>query len=288
MKPARLTLWVVPLALALVAGGCASNDDTPTSNLVVNSLEDIASPPAGTITLRSAIAAAVSGEAITFDPALDGDTILLTVVGEEHSTLVGEVYVNNAFAGYLERDYGKSALYARKHLVVDASGLPNGITVKWGGGATTHARVLAVYGDLTMKNVTIESGHSEAVAITGGTQPYTLARGGGLAVWGTARLEQLHDRRQHLRRRIRVGPGPRHVRRRHLRQRTRPQELRHQRQFRNRLRCRWRRHLLRRRRGPHGRPGEQHVARPVHGQRQQGHGPARLRRRHLQPVRRAE
>jgi hypothetical protein len=188
MKRIRPMFWVVPLALALAAGGCASNDNTPDPSLIVNSLEDLASPPAGTITLRSAIAAAGSGEAITFDPTLDGDTILLTVVGEEHSTLVGEVYVNNVFSGYQERDYGRSALYAAKHVVIDASELPNGITIKWGGGDTTHARVLAVYGDLTMKNVTIESGYSAAEPIAT-AQLYTLARGGGLAVWGTAHLD---------------------------------------------------------------------------------------------------
>jgi len=188
MKRVRLTLWIVPLALVLAAGGCASNDNTPDPSLIVNSLEDIATPPAGTITLRSAIAAAASGDAITFDATLDGDTILLTVVGEEHSTLVGEVYVNNAFAGYQERDYGRSALYTPRNLVIDASSLPNGITIKWGGGSTSHARVLAVYGDLTMKNVTIESGYATAEAIAS-AQQYTLARGGGLAVWGTAQLE---------------------------------------------------------------------------------------------------
>ena len=75
-----------------------------------------------------------------------------------------------------------------KNLTIDASDLPNGITVKWNGGDASHARVLAVYGDLTMKNVTISSGYSVAEAIAGGTQPYTLARGGGLAVWGTAEL----------------------------------------------------------------------------------------------------
>jgi len=39
-----------------------------------------------------------------------------------------------------------------------------------------------------LSNVTIASGYSQAEAIAGGTQPYTLARGGGLAVWGIARL----------------------------------------------------------------------------------------------------
>ncbi len=184
----RSRLWVVPLVLALAAGGCSTNDNGPSQVLVVNSLEDLAAPPAGTITLRSAIAAAGPGDVITFDGALDGDTIPLTVVGEEHSILRGEVYVNNAYSGYQERDYGRSALYARKDLTIDASGLPNGITIRWGGGDATRARVLAVYGDLTMMNVTVEGGCSESVALTGGTQPYTLARGGGLAVWGKARL----------------------------------------------------------------------------------------------------
>jgi len=187
MKRLPSILAVVPLALALAAGGCATSDNAPDPDLVVNSLEDTAAPAAGTITLRSAIAAAGPGAAITFDAGLDGGTILLTLVGEEHSVLKGEVYVNNVFSGYQERDYGRSALYAHKNLTIDASALPNGITIRWSGGAT-HARVMAVYGDLTMKNVTVEAGYSEAVPIAGGAQPYTLARGGGLAVWGTARL----------------------------------------------------------------------------------------------------
>jgi hypothetical protein len=188
MKRARSKFWLLPLVLALAAGGCSSSGNKPDVTLAVNSLEDSAAPPAGKVTLRSAIEAAGPGDRITFDSSLDGGTILLTAVGEEHSTLLGEVYVNNAFSGYQERDYGKSALYAHKNLSIDASNLPNGITVKWGGGEASHARVLAVSGDLTMKNVTISSGYSQAEAIAGGNQPYTLARGGGLAVWGTATL----------------------------------------------------------------------------------------------------
>jgi len=188
MKCTRLTFWIFPLALALLTGGCATNNNPTNPDLIVNSLEDNAAPPAGTVTFRSAIAAAGAGETITFDGSLDGETILLTIVGAEHSTLKGEVYVNNVFSGYQERDYGKSALYADKNLTIDASDLPNGITLKWNGGGASHARVLAVYGDLTMMNVTISSGYSVAEAIVGGTQLYTLARGGGLAVWGTAEL----------------------------------------------------------------------------------------------------
>ena len=188
MKRFCLKPWIFPLALALLAGGCSSNVDSVNPYLIVNSLEDIASPPAGTVTLRSAIAEAASGDTITFDDSLHGGTILLTIVGSEHSILKGEVYTNNLFSGYQERDYGRSALYAYKNLTIDASDLPDGITVKWNGGGAVHARVLAVYGDLTLNNVTITAGYSAAEEIVGGTQPYTLARGGGLAVWGQATL----------------------------------------------------------------------------------------------------
>ena len=207
MKRLRQTLWIFPLALVLLAGGCGSSGtardhdqaDDPNHHdnssgiandpdLIVNSLEDNATPPAGTVTLRSAIAAAEPGDTITFDDSLDGETILLTIVGEEHSILQGEVYTDNVFSGYQDRDYGRSALYIRKNLTIDASSLPHGITVKWNGGDASHARVLAVYGDLTMNNVTISSGYAVAEAIVGGTQPYTLARGGGLAVWGKVTL----------------------------------------------------------------------------------------------------
>lgn len=187
--PYRPVLSVLALALVLAAGACSTTGEGPRTEIVVNSLEDNAAPPAGTVTLRSAIASAGSNDAIVFDPALDGGTILLTIVGEEHSVLLGETYTAGVFSGYAERDYGRSALYARKDLFIDASGLPNGVTVKWDGGEASRARVLAVFGDLTMRNVTVSSGYSLAVEIVGGTQPYTLARGGGLAVWGLLTLE---------------------------------------------------------------------------------------------------
>jgi hypothetical protein len=188
MRRARLIFQVFPLALAFLAVGCATNGNKPNKDLIVNSLEDIASPPAGTITLRSAVEAAGSGETITFDDSLDGGTIVLNIVAQEHSILLGETYSGMTFTGYADRDYGRSALYTRKNLAIDASDLPNGITIEWGGGAASHARVLAVYGNLTMRNVTVSSGYSQAEAISGGTQPYTLARGGGLAVWGILKL----------------------------------------------------------------------------------------------------
>src|SRR5512143_2096402 len=188
MKRSQLMTAAVLAGLALLAGGCSTGDQGPDLALTVNSLEDTAAPPSGTVTLRSALAAAGPGDPITFNESLDGETILLTVVGDAHSILGGEVYVANAFSGYEDRDYGKSALYTHQDVVIDASGLPHGITLKWDGGETSHARVLAVYGDLVMKNVTVAGGYSESEAI-GGTQPYTLARGAGLAVWGQARLD---------------------------------------------------------------------------------------------------
>jgi hypothetical protein len=169
---------------------------------VVNSLQDVQVPAQGQVTLRLALAQAASGESIVFDPTLNGCTIELSIVGEEHSALVGELMGgSNAPSGYIsyligyyERDYGRSALYARKDVVIDASALPLGITIKWGGGDANPARVLAVYGDLTLKNVSITGGRSVSVALPNPSGDYpqksTRARGGGLAVWGVAHLEK--------------------------------------------------------------------------------------------------
>jgi hypothetical protein len=170
--------------------GCGSGHGSSGATFIVNTLDDIATPATGVVTLRSAVEQASSGDTITFAPALDGGTIALSIVGSDHSILKGETYTGMTFEGYNDRDYGKSALYARKDLTIDASALSHGITVTWTGGDTNRARVLSVGGNLTMRNVTITGGHSSAEALTGGTQPYTLARGGGLAVWGVARLDR--------------------------------------------------------------------------------------------------
>jgi len=156
----------------------------------VNSTDDIAQPPSGTLTLRSALDRASSGETINFDATLNGATIELSLVAEDHSTLPGETYSGMTFQGYADRDYGKSAIYERKNIELDATSLPDGITIKWAGGDAIPARVFAVYGDLTLRNVNITGGYSLAEAISGSaTQPYTLARGGGVAVWGTLTLD---------------------------------------------------------------------------------------------------
>jgi|GEM_PF-427017 len=163
-------------------------------SLTVNTTEDTLTPPPGKLTLREAVGRVDSGAAITFDPLLDGQTIQLTIVGEPASLLKGEVFAMNAgrweFRGFQERNYGASALYAAKDLTLDAAALPLGITLRWAGGEALPARVLAVLGDVTLRNVALTSGRVVATALAGNAaQPFTLARGAGLAVWGTATLE---------------------------------------------------------------------------------------------------
>lgn len=194
------------LSLMVLAGlsGCSSGGDgggggiSPSPEIVVNSLLDDAAPPAGTVTLRSALASAAPGQRITFDPTLNGGTIDLLFVGEEHTALVGEVMgfddANNIsfLVGYFVRDYGRSALFVDKNVVIDASSLPDGITVNWDGAVP--ARVLAVSGDLWLTNVAITGGNSvfDVAADVGqhpdDNQTSTLARGAGIAVWGVATL----------------------------------------------------------------------------------------------------
>lgn len=201
MPRASKLLWAVLVVSALLpAMGCGtgatatfiapSPPPLPPAlpAIVVNSLDDLAQPPAGTVTLRSALAQAQSGQPITFATSLNGGAIQLQLVGESHSILMGEVYSGMTYQGYAERDYGKSALYAHKDVVIDASGLPDGITIHWAGGDANPARVMAVYGSLTLKHVFVTGGYSIAEPLEG-SQPFTLARGGGLAVWGTATLE---------------------------------------------------------------------------------------------------
>ena len=185
----------------------------PTDAIIVNSLEDLENPPLGTVTLRSALADAADGQTIRFSRQLDGGTIELSIVGEEHSVLKGEVMgireeesgPVSYLVGYFERDYGRSALYARKDVVIDAVSLGSGITLKWVGGEEDPARVLAVYGNLTMTNVSVAGGWSVAEEIPqDGDEEYaqlsTRARGAGVAVWGVARLASCTIYDNHCRR----------------------------------------------------------------------------------------
>ena len=194
-------LLILILSTSFILSCSDDSNRPPSVHITVNSAEDIADPPDGTVTLRSALASAESGQVIDFDISLNGSTIELSIVGEEHTTLKGEVmefdYENNisVLLGYFDRDYGKSALYAHKNVVIDASDLPSGITIAWAG--TDDARVLAVYGNLTMYNVAVTGGSSvaEDISATNTEQPWTLARGGAIAVWGRARLSncKLYD-----------------------------------------------------------------------------------------------
>jgi len=202
LQRAALAIAVTLLG-ACSGGGDGGSGSSPAAAIVVNSLLDSAAPPAGTVTLRSALASADSGQTIEFDGTLSGGTIALSIVADEHTALKGEVMgIRNEpsgpvsyLVGYFDRDYGRSALVARKDVVIDASKLPAGITIAWAG--TTPARVLAVSGDLTLVNVTITGGHSvtENISASNPNQPWTLARGGAVAVWGVARLSdcRLHD-----------------------------------------------------------------------------------------------
>ena len=187
-RAAMALALILPLLALASCGGSDSRDETV---ITVDSAADSANSRDGRITLREALAGIPSGGRITFAPALNGQTITLSMVGSNHSMLMGEVYAGMppAYQGYEERDYGRSALYVRKSVTIDASALPGGITIAWGGGEGNRARVMAVYGDLTMRNVTVTGGWSSAQAIDSETQPYTLGRGGGLAVWGVATLD---------------------------------------------------------------------------------------------------
>jgi len=197
------TIGTIALLCLFVLTGLTSCGGSGRTNpgleaIIVNSLLDDASPSAETVTLRSALASASSGQQITFDSSLNGNIINLTIVGTEHTVLTGEVMgfdeVNNIsyLVGYYNRDYGKSALYAQKNVFIDASNLPDGITINWDGADT--ARVLAVAGHLTLNNVAITGGNSVFDVATDvgqhddDDQTSTLARGAGLAVWGVATL----------------------------------------------------------------------------------------------------
>lgn len=185
------------LALLAACGGGGGSSPAVDDPIVVNSLFDDSDPLPGTVTLRSALATATSGQAIRFDPSLDGGTIALSIVADEHTRLKGEVMGMrdepsgpvSYLVGWFDRDYGRSALVARKNVTIDASDLPSGITLAWAGGVP--ARVLAVEGNLSLINVSVTGGHSvaEQLAVTNpDDQPWTLARGGAVAVWGVARL----------------------------------------------------------------------------------------------------
>jgi len=170
-------LSYVAILIAVVLIGC---DNTGSSvkngTIMVNSLVDVADPESDVMTLRSALAEVEDDQTIGFDESLDGGTIALSIVGAEHTILKGEVMGMrddesgpvSYLVGYFDRDYGRSALYVRKDVHMDASNLSRGITLSWEGGPGNPARVLAVYGDLILNNITITNGASVAEDISTG------------------------------------------------------------------------------------------------------------------------
>lgn len=139
----NISMLFILVLTAFLLSACSSGDGSKGTEqapdfLVVNSLLDPAAGAARAsavqdevMTFRSAVEQIADGGTISFDASLDGGSIALSIVGEDHTVLKGEVmgfdYANNIsyLIDYLERDYGKSALYAQKNLVIDASALPN-------------------------------------------------------------------------------------------------------------------------------------------------------------------
>ena len=127
--------WTLLLGIA-----CGGSDGDSSTSIVVDTLLDEDAAPAEAITLRRALADAANGQSIFFDASLDGGTIELTQIEQVHTILKGEVMgIRNEpsgpvsyLVGYFDRDYGRSALYARKDVVLDASDLPSGITIAAG------------------------------------------------------------------------------------------------------------------------------------------------------------
>jgi hypothetical protein len=189
-RAARPALLLALLALLVAGPAAAASKPKAPRTLVVDTLADESTPSGGRLTLRAALERIRSGGTVRFAHDLDGGTIALTLVADEHTILLGETFPQGKFGGYAERDYGRSALSVRKSVTIDASSLPHGITLAWAGGAENPARVLAVYGNLTMVNVTVTGGFAQAAPTADPAQPWTLARGGGLAIWGTATLRR--------------------------------------------------------------------------------------------------
>jgi hypothetical protein len=99
----------LPIRLALAAIGFGLASVAPLPGAVTNTNDN------GPGSLRQSIADASAGSTITFDPALSGQTITL----------------------------GTGQLHINKNLVIDASALPDGITIDANGEVTNH-RVMEV------------------------------------------------------------------------------------------------------------------------------------------------
>ena len=266
MKRISRSVWILPLVLALIAGGCATNDDNePDPELIVNSLEDDATPAAGTVTLRSAIAAAGSGEVIGFD----------RVARRRHDRPDGR---RRGALGPAGRGLHRQRVFGLQRTGLRQVGplRPQGRGHRRLGPAARHQvrmgrrRGEPGPGDGRLrKPELVQRDHRVGLFPGGGDRRGDAAlhagpgrRPGGL---GDRPAPRLRRRRQHLRRRYRRQPRPRHLRRRHLLQRPRPRGHRRQRQPGPRRRGRGRRHLFRRRGRQRLRPGQRHRPGAVRG-----------------------
>ncbi len=151
----------------------ALEDRCVPATFTVNSAADTAAPPAGTVTLRSAITAAnatAGADTINFDPALAGQTITLTAapvpitdaltvngLGQNSLTISG----NNAFRGFLA---GSAVV-----LITD-------LTVTAGNSGAAAGGGIVNSGSLTLLNV----------SITNSTAPGGGNRGGAVGNFGAS------------------------------------------------------------------------------------------------------
>lgn len=79
------------VALTVAFSGCSNGGGGSSPSLVVDTLLDNDAAPVDALTLRDALAKAHGGQSIVFDASLDGGTLELSIVGEEHTILKGEV-----------------------------------------------------------------------------------------------------------------------------------------------------------------------------------------------------
>lgn len=145
----------------------------PTSS-VVNSLLDTAAPPAGTVTLRSAILASeadTSADTITFSPSILGGTIVLT---SDLPTITRLVDIQ----GPGENGLIVCGNRVARCFVIGSGGLAaiSGLTLTQGNAAADGGAILN-NGILTLANVTISDSKVTGSAV-----------GGGVATEGTGTL----------------------------------------------------------------------------------------------------
>jgi hypothetical protein len=126
------------------------------ATLVVNSAQDLAAPPPGVVTLRSAMLAANSdgSDTITFAPALAGQTIHLSLVGDGTAgpSALAVVGVSGTVLG--------NVIFRPSFVTIDGGAAP-GLTLSGPGGATSlRLFFVAQNCGLTLKNLTLSNGQA--------------------------------------------------------------------------------------------------------------------------------